>query len=79
MGTKKINRLTLSERVVIETLLGENRTQPYIAKKLNRARSTISREINTWKNSSTSYSGQIELKIRDWTLQDLPGVNRQHN
>lgn len=59
MGTKKVKRLTLSERVVIETLIGEKRTQSYIAKKLNRARSTISREINAWKGSSTFYSAII--------------------
>lgn len=59
MATKKFNRLTLSERVIIETLLGEKRTQSYIAKKLNRARTTISREINTWKGSSTYYSAVV--------------------
>ncbi len=59
MATKKFNRLTLSERVIIETLLGEKRTQSYIAKKLDRARTTINREINIWKGSGTFYSAVV--------------------
>ena len=46
METKKYKRLTLKERVIIETLLQENKTKSYIAKKLKRSRSTISREVN---------------------------------
>ncbi len=41
MEVKKHTRLTLKERVQIETLLNENKSKAYIAKKLNRARSTI--------------------------------------
>ena len=41
-------RLTLNERIVIETLLNENRTKSYIANQLNRNRSTITREVNNW-------------------------------
>jgi IS30 family transposase len=48
METKKFIRLTLSERVIIETLLGENISKSDIAKRLNRSRSTISNEINKW-------------------------------
>ncbi|WP_456377729.1 helix-turn-helix domain-containing protein, partial [Lutibacter sp.] len=44
MRAKIYKRLTLKERVVIETLLQENKTKSYIAKKLNRSRSTITRE-----------------------------------
>jgi IS30 family transposase len=51
MEPKNYKRLSLSERIIIETLLGEKRTKIYIAKKLNRARSTISREINAWVNN----------------------------
>jgi len=36
----------LKERVQIETLLNKNNTKAYIAKRLDRSRSTISREIN---------------------------------
>lgn len=46
MELKKHRRLTYKERVIIQTLLGENRTKAYIAKTLNRSRSTISREVN---------------------------------
>lgn len=48
METKKFNRLTLSERVVIETLLGEKKSKSEIARKLHRSRSTIGNEINRW-------------------------------
>ena len=45
MEVKKHRRLTYKERVVIQTLLEEKKYKAYIAKTLNRARSTISREI----------------------------------
>ena len=45
MKSKKYNRLTLKDRVIIETLLKENKSKTYIAKTLNRSRSTIFREI----------------------------------
>jgi len=48
MDKKKYVRLTFSERVIIETLLGENKTKSEIAKKLKRSRSTISNEVNKW-------------------------------
>ena len=46
MEVKKHRRLSYKERVVIQTLLNENKSKAYIAKKLNRSRSTISREVN---------------------------------
>ena len=45
---KKHKRLTLNERIIIETLLYENKSKSYIAKHLNRNRSTITREVNSW-------------------------------
>src|SRR3989339_171222 len=51
MERKKYVRLTFSERVKIETLLGENISQIKIAKKLNRSRSTISNELKNWNTS----------------------------
>jgi IS30 family transposase len=48
MEAKKYVRLTLSERVIIETLLGEKKSKSAIAKKLHRSRSTICKEINRW-------------------------------
>ena len=44
----KYKRLSLEERVTIETLLGENRSNIYIALKLNRSPSTVSNEIRLW-------------------------------
>jgi IS30 family transposase len=60
METKKFNRLTLSERVIIETLLGEKRSKSEIANKLHRSRSTISNEINRWVvNSGDQYKAEL--------------------
>lgn len=59
MARKKYNRLTLSERVIIETLLKENRSKSYIAEQLGRSRSTISREINRWLGSRFYYTAEL--------------------
>lgn len=45
---KKYRRLSLHERITIETLLKENRSKNYIAIRLNRSRSTITNELKTW-------------------------------
>lgn len=45
---RKYKRLTYNERVVIETLLKENRSRNYIANQLNRNRSTVTNEVNLW-------------------------------
>jgi IS30 family transposase len=45
---KKYKRLSFEERVTIQTLLEEDKNRSYIAKKLNRARSTIKRELDKW-------------------------------
>lgn len=42
------NRLTLAERVVIQTLLQENKPISYIARQLSRDRSSIHREVKKW-------------------------------
>ena len=39
-------RLTLNERIIIQTLLSENKSKSYIAIQLDRNRSTITREVN---------------------------------
>ncbi|MBE7686566.1 helix-turn-helix domain-containing protein, partial [Tenacibaculum piscium] len=46
MEIKKHRRLTLKERVIIQTLLNEKKSKSYIAKTLKRARSTIFREVS---------------------------------
>jgi len=48
MEVKKHRRLTLKERVIIQTLLKEKKSKSYIAIRLNRSRSTIGREVNKW-------------------------------
>ena len=45
---RKYKRLTLNERIVIETLLKEKKPRIYIAKQLNRNRSTITNEVKLW-------------------------------
>ncbi|WP_376740991.1 helix-turn-helix domain-containing protein, partial [Tenacibaculum haliotis] len=42
MTVKKHRRLSLKERVIIQTLLNEKKTKAYIAKTLGRTPSTIS-------------------------------------
>lgn len=60
MVRKKIGRLTLKERIQIETLLNENKSKAYIAKTLKRARSTITREVNKFDISDkVKYSAEL--------------------
>ena len=65
--SKKHRRLSLAERIIIETLLNEEKSKAYIAKKLNRSRSTISREINKW---FVNGKGKYDAKIADWCAKD---------
>ena len=60
MEIKKHRRLTHKERVQIETLLNEKKSKSYIAKKLKRARSTITREVNKWvQNKEHKYDADL--------------------
>lgn len=60
MKERKYHRLSLKERVIIETLIKEKRTKSYIAKQLNRSRSTITREINHWiREPDDVYDAQL--------------------
>jgi transposase, IS30 family len=60
MERKKYERLSLEERIIIETLLKEKRKKTYIAIQLNRSRSTITREINNWvRRPSDCYSASL--------------------
>lgn len=45
---RKYKRLTYNERIIIQTLLKENKSKNYIAIQLNRNRSTITNEVNLW-------------------------------
>jgi transposase, IS30 family len=67
MILEKCKRLSLEERFVIETLLKEKKSKSYIAKRLNRARSTLTREINKWvQTPRDSYNA----KLAHWCVID---------
>ncbi|CAM1363279.1 transposase (fragment) [Tenacibaculum soleae] len=67
MIRKKTSRLTLKERIQIETLLKENKSKSYIAKTLNRSRSTITREVNKWvQTDKDKYSAELA----NWNAKD---------
>jgi IS30 family transposase len=65
---KKHKRLSYKERVIIETLLGENRTKNYIAKQLNRNRATITREVKLWVKKPTDI---YKADIAHWHALEL--------
>lgn len=67
MDTKKYKRLSLKERVIIQTLLEENKPKSFIAKRLNRSRSTISREINKWIDTPRD---KYDATLADWNAKD---------
>ncbi|PKG42613.1 hypothetical protein CXF67_09345 [Psychroflexus sp. MES1-P1E] len=67
MVRKKNRRLTLKERVQIETLLQQNKTKAYIAKTLNRSRSTITREVNKWVQS---HKDTYAAELANWNAKD---------
>jgi IS30 family transposase len=57
---KTYKRITLKERIIIETLLHEKRSKSYISKHLKRARSTITNELKNWlKKPSDKYNAQL--------------------
>lgn len=60
MEVKKHRRLSLKERVVIQTLLKEKKSKSYIANKLGRSRSTIGREVNKWvQTKKDNYDAEL--------------------
>jgi IS30 family transposase len=67
MVRKKNSRLTLKERIQIETLLNENKSKSYIAKTLNRSRSTITREVNKWVQSDKD---KYSAELANWNAKD---------
>ena len=67
METKKYKRLTFEERDIIQTLIDENKSKAFIATKLNRARSTITREVNKWiVNPDDKY----DATLANWVAKD---------
>lgn len=67
MNTKNYKRLSLKERVIIQTLLEENKPKSFIAKRLNRSRSTISREINKWIDTPRD---KYDATLAEWNAKD---------
>ena len=67
MNSKKHKRLSLKERIIIETLLKENKSKSFIAKRLNRSRSTITREVNKWV---TNPNEKYDASLADWLAKD---------
>lgn len=60
MEVKKHRRLSLKERVIIQTLLKEKKSKSYIANKLGRSRSTIGREVNKWvQTKKDNYDAEL--------------------
>ncbi len=57
---RKYKRLTYDERIIIQTLLKENKSKNYIALQLNRNRSTITNEVNLWTVKPTdNYNAEL--------------------
>lgn len=67
MEIKKHRRLTLKERVIIQTLLKENKSKSYIAKRLKRSRSTIGREVNKFV---TQPGEEYEADLAHWCAKE---------
>jgi IS30 family transposase len=67
METKNYKRLSLAERIIIETLLNEKRKKSYIAIQLSRSRSTVSREINNWVIRP---GDRYDAHLAHWYAQD---------
>lgn len=67
MEVKKHRRLTLKERVIIQTLLKENKSKSYIANKLGRSRSTIGREVNKWIQSKKD---NYDAELAHWCAKE---------
>ena len=65
---KKYKRLSLSERVVIETLLKLKKSKSYIALQLNRSRSAIGDEINLWVKKNTDV---YKADLAHWHAMDV--------
>lgn len=75
MEEKKYKRLSLKERIIIETLLGENRSKSFIAAKLNRSRSTITREVNKWVQKPGE---KYVAELANWSAED-DYLNKRYN
>ena len=60
MEVKKQRRLTLKERVIIQTLLREKKSKSYIAIGLGRTWSAIGREVHKWvQKKQDNYDAEL--------------------
>ncbi|WP_026932623.1 IS30 family transposase [Christiangramia echinicola] len=67
MELKKHRRLSYKERVIIQSLLEENKSKSFIANKLGRTRSTITREVNKWVTKPTE---KYNADLAHWNAKD---------
>jgi IS30 family transposase len=67
MEQKHYERLSYKERIIIQRLLKENKSRTYIAKELNRSKSTITRELNKWVKFSND---EYKAELADWCAKD---------
>tara|TARA_Y100000034_G_C6563293_1_gene243825 strand:+ start:48 stop:305 length:258 start_codon:yes stop_codon:yes gene_type:complete len=73
LKTKKYKRLSFKERVIIQTLIDEKKPKAFIAKKLNRARSTISREIKRFVViKDDKYDARLASRPEQLWVSDIP-------
>ena len=74
METQNYHRLSYKERVVIETLWGENKTPSFIARQLGRNRSTITRELNKWVSKKeflrSHPANRYKAELSHWCAED---------
>ena len=76
----KLYDLTLSERVQIKTLISEGYNRSKVAKKLNRARSTITRELAKWgiKGNLIESIKDYDPELAQWYKVDGKSIVRKH-
>jgi len=67
MEVKKHRRLTLKERIIIQTLLKEKKSKSYIAIRLGRSRSTIGREVNKWIQKEEH---KYDAELAHWCVKE---------
>jgi IS30 family transposase len=67
MKVKKHRRLTLKERIIIQTLLKEKKSKSYIAIRLDRSRSTIGREVNKWIQKKED---KYDAELAHWCVKE---------
>jgi IS30 family transposase len=67
MEVKKHRRLSLKERIIIQTLLKEKKTKSYIANRLGRTRSTIGREVNKWVQTKKDI---YDAELANWCAKE---------